>query len=100
MTLEQMMTQQIFLDQIRDNCSRYLNGRISGREVVRNIDDLMEDQLPDDLPDSVLNALHSFHDDLALYVEDETERNKEAAYYGPEELSSKLRLFLETSSSM
>ncbi len=85
------MTSREFVEQFHGVLDQYLANETGGEEFVRLVDDLMADRLPDEMPDMIFDLLDEFHDDVALYVDDQETRKEHPAYYGPEELLDKAK---------
>lgn len=89
------MTPQLFVTDIRRLLDDFLSGNARGSQCVQHIDALMADELPDGLSPAMLQTLHDFQGDLALYVEDAELREEDPAYYGADELRRKVSAFRE-----
>ena len=83
------MTPETFVCAIQSALDDYLAGATGGKAFVRRIDALMADELPDGLSDTLLTMLNDFQNDLALYVEDQSQRNEHPAYFGSDVLTRK-----------
>lgn len=71
----------------------YLTGSISGRTLVKAVDDLVGDDVVADFPPRLRKLTDAFQSELALYVADAQTQLESDAYFGDEELSEKARKF-------
>jgi len=89
------MASRTSIDEVTDLAKSYLDGRLSGRELVRGVDDLVSQGYAQ-LFDSATNTLiDEFQDQLALYVPDEeTKREAPGVYFCEDQLITKVQQFL------
>ncbi len=89
-----------FIAALRALLLQFLEGELSGKEMVSSYDGLMADDLPDCLDGYTYRLLDEFHTEFALFVPNEEVRNEEPAYYyGPAELRLKVCQLLKKLSS-
>lgn len=84
------MESQEFLQRILRVSEQFLQGKVRGKAVVREVNDLIGDHTPDEILEELMEIIDEFQYELAFYVEDEEMRKQYEGYYGPEELKEKV----------
>jgi hypothetical protein len=88
------MTQKEVINVIQIILEKYLEGKITGSEMVHRYNDIIvRDAFSEDFDNYFMNALDEFDDDISMYVENPEWRKEHAGYYGNEELKVKAREF-------
>ena len=75
------MWQANTIDEVAVSARRYLEGQMSGRDLVRIVDDFVAANRAHDLDTSSRSAIDSFQDQIALYVPDEQSRSEAPTMY-------------------
>lgn len=74
---------------------QHLEGKISGADIVRAIDDFVANDHVYRLPEEICKRVLSLQDNVAFYVESPVERKEYPAYFGGEKLKEIVFLFLK-----
>lgn len=73
----------------------YLEGKSSAKEMIENYDEFMREYFDYESDDQQLVMIDDFQTELALFVEDSEKRKDHRDYYGEEELTKKVKEFLQ-----
>lgn len=77
--------------QIRSHVQEYLDGRISGADLVKCVDDAVSTDAVYDYSDALQKIIMRYQDLFSLYVDDGAKRLEHPSYYGPTELQVLVR---------
>jgi hypothetical protein len=88
------MTQKEVINVIQIILEKYLEGKVTGSEMVHRYNDIIvRDAFSEDFDNHIMDVLDEFQDDISMYVENPEWRKEHAGYYGNEELNVKAREF-------
>jgi hypothetical protein len=78
----------ITLRDIEAGISKYLSGKIAGKQLVNLIDDAVSSDDVYEYETRLLETILASQDTFALYVEDPTKRSEHPSFYGPDQLKN------------